>query len=165
MTNFIVFRRKYATLLAGATVIRVPITKVSSVNLAVGADWTPASGDCKISIDGGAAANATNLPTVVAMGNGAFWEFVLTAAELTGGHVVVTVADAASKAVEDFMFVVETFGTALAMFPPDETDGVRMGLLAIPNVAAATRVGEQIATQNANGNVHGLVHGTPEQTP
>ena len=113
------FSRKYATLLVASTAIYLPIVKRAVVDFAVGADWTPASGDVKVSIDGGAAANITNLPTAIAMGNTAMWQFILTAAELTGKVISVTVADASTKAVEDTMFTVETFGHASALYAAD----------------------------------------------
>lgn len=114
-----VFLRKYGVTLSGGTVIRVPIVKRGVVDFAVGADWTPATGDVKVSKDGGAAANIGTLPTAVAMGNGAFWEFTLTGTELSAQTVVVTVADSATKAVEDQCFVVETYGNASAMYQAD----------------------------------------------
>jgi hypothetical protein len=114
------FLRKYNTLtVTGTTAIRIPIIKRGVVDFAVSADWTPAAGDVKIAIDGAAAANVTNLPTAVTMGNTAYWEFILTAAELTCKSCVVTVADSATKAVEDQAFIVETFGHASAMYPVD----------------------------------------------
>ncbi len=114
------FTRKYNTLLVtGTTAIRIPIIKRGVVDFAVGADWTPAAGDVKIAVDGAAAANVTNLPTAVAMGNTAYWEFILTAAELSCKSCVVTVADSATKAVEDTAFIVETFGNASAMYQAD----------------------------------------------
>lgn len=94
--------------------VYVPIIKRAAVDFAVGADWTPSAGDVKISKDGGAAANVTNLPTAIAMGNGAMWDFSLTATEMQAAQVMVTVADAATKAVEDTMFIVETYGHASA---------------------------------------------------
>jgi len=114
------FLRKYNTLtITGSTAIRIPIIKRGVVDFAVGADWTPAAGDCKINIDGAGPANVTNLPTAVASGNGAYWEFVLTAAELSCKQAIVTVVDAATKAVEDQCFLVETFGNASAMYQAD----------------------------------------------
>jgi len=114
------FLRKYNTLtVTGTTAIRIPIIKRAVVDFAVSADWTPAAGDVKIAIDGAAAANVTNLPTAVAMGNGAYWEFILTAAELSCKSCVVTVADSATKAVEDQAFIVETYGHASAMYQAD----------------------------------------------
>lgn len=94
--------------------IYIPIVKRAVVDFAVSADWTPAAGDVKISKDGGAAANVTNLPTAIAMGNTAYWDFSLTATEMQAAQVVVTVADSATKAVEDQSFVIETYGNASA---------------------------------------------------
>lgn len=131
------FRRKYNTLLvAGTTAIRVPIVKRAVVDFAVGADWTPAAGDVKILVDNTAAANVTNLPTAIASGNGAVWEFILTAAELSCKQAVVTIVDSATKAIEDQAFIVETFGNASAMWPADLSDIIRLGLTALPAIAA-----------------------------
>lgn len=114
------FLRKYGVLtVTGTTAIRIPLIKRAVVDFAVGADYTPAAGDWKIAIDGTAPANVANLPTAVASGNGAFWEFVLTAAELTGKQMVILGADSATKAIEDQCFIVETFGHASAMYQPD----------------------------------------------
>ncbi len=130
-----IITRKYATLtVTGTTAIRRPITKRSVQDFAVGADWTPASGDVKIAIDGASPVNVTNLPTAVASGNGAFWEFILTAAELTCKQAVVIVADAATKAVEDTGFVVETFGNASAMYQADLS-----AVITAADIAAAVR--------------------------
>jgi hypothetical protein len=90
--------------------IYIPIVKRAVVDFAVSADWTPVAGDVKISKDGGAAANVTNLPVAIVMGNGAVWDFSMTATEMQASQVVVTVVDAATKAVEDDGFVIETFG-------------------------------------------------------
>ncbi len=114
------FLRKYNTLLVtGTTAIRIPIIKRAVVDFAVGADWTPAAGDVKISVDATAAANVTNLPTAVTYGNTAMWEFILTAAELSCKTAVVTIADSATKAIEDQSFIVETYGHASAMYAAD----------------------------------------------
>jgi hypothetical protein len=116
-----IFSRKYNAATVAATHIRIPIIKRGVVDYAVSADWTPATGDVKISKDGAAAANITTLPTAVAMGNGAYWEFQLSASELSCKSLVVTVSDSATKAVEDQAFLVETFGNASAMYPSDPT--------------------------------------------
>jgi hypothetical protein len=99
--------------------IYIAIPKAGSANHAVGADWTPAAGDVKISKDGGAAANVTNLPTAIAMGNSALWDFSLTATELQAAQIVVTVSDSATKAVDDTGFEVETYGNASAQHEAD----------------------------------------------
>lgn len=112
-----VFLRKYGT--GTGADVDVPLIKRGVVDFAVGADYTPSAGDCKISIDGGAAANIGTLPTAVAMGNGAYWKFVLSDAELTGKRMIITVADSATKAVEDQSFTIETYGHASAMYKAD----------------------------------------------
>lgn len=94
--------------------IYIPMVKRGVVDHAVGADWTPSAGDVKISKDGGAAANVTNLPSAIAMGNSALWDFSITATELQAAQVVITIADSATKAVEDSAFEVETYGNASA---------------------------------------------------
>ena len=97
-----------------ARIIRIPMVKRGVVDHAVGADWTPAAGDVKISKDGGAAANVTNLPTAIVMGNSALWAFSLTATEMEAAQVSVIIADSATKAVEDSGFDIETLGHASA---------------------------------------------------
>lgn len=90
--------------------IYLPLIIAGGANFAVGADWTPAAGDVKISKDGGTAANVTNLPSAIAMGNAAEWDFSLTATELTCSQAIVTISDSATKAVADDAFVVELTG-------------------------------------------------------
>src|SRR4051794_15616019 len=102
------FLSKYNT----ASHFYLPVIKRGLQDFAVSADWTPSAGDVKISKDGGAAANVTNLPTAIAMGNGAIWDFSLTATEMQAAQIVVTVADSATKAVEDQAIVIETYGHA-----------------------------------------------------
>src|SRR5512138_705645 len=99
-----VFLRKYNTATGSGTHIRIPIIKRAVVDFAVSADWTPAAGDVKISKDGGAAANVTNLPAAITMGNTAMWDFSITATEMQAAQINVTVADSATKAVEDQSF-------------------------------------------------------------
>lgn len=99
--------RKYGT----ATTIYFPLIKAGANDFAVSGDYTHSSGDVKISKDGGAAATATNSPSAITMGNGAMWKLDLTATEMQAKTVVVTVIDAATKAVEDQMIVLETYGS------------------------------------------------------
>jgi hypothetical protein len=115
-----------------------PIVKRGVVDFAVSADWTPAAGDVKISKDGGAAANVTNLPTAITMGNTAMWDYSLTATEMQAAKVRITVADSATKAVEDQMFEIDTYGNASAQHAVDLSDAVRAGLTALPNVASGS---------------------------
>lgn len=100
------FKSKYGV----ARHIYIPIVKRAVVDHAVSADWTPSAGDVKISKDGGATANVANLPVAIAMGNSAIWDFSLSATEMQAAQIVVTVADSATKAVEDTGFIIETYG-------------------------------------------------------
>jgi hypothetical protein len=138
--------------------IYIPIIKRGVVDYAVSGDWTPASGDVKISKDGGAAANVTNLPSAITMGNTAMWDFSLTATEMQAAQVMVSVADSATKAVEDQFFIIETHGNASALFQVDLADGVRAGLTALPNAAAGANGG--LPTGNASGQVAVASHAT-----
>jgi hypothetical protein len=129
--------------------IYIPIVKRAVVDHAVSADWTPSAGDVKISKDGGAAANVTNLPTAIAMGNSTIWDFSLTATEMQAAQIMVTVADSATKAVEDTAFIIETYGNASGQHAVDLSDSVRAGLTALPNAAAAASGGLIINGANA----------------
>jgi hypothetical protein len=118
--------------------IYIPIVKRGVVDFAVGADWTPAAGDVKISKDGGAAANVTNLPTAIAMGNAAIWDFSITATEMQAAQVVITVADSATKAVEDQAIEIETYGNASAQSEFDlDTPTVNPGAAGITSASFA----------------------------
>jgi hypothetical protein len=111
------YLRKYGTGTGADIYITIP--KAGSANHAVGADWTPAAGDVKVSKDGGAAANIGTLPTAIAMGNSAIWKFVFTDAELEAKEILVTVSDSATKAVDDTAFAINTFGHASALYAFD----------------------------------------------
>ena len=93
--------RKYGT----ACTINFPLIKAGSQNFAVSGDYTHASGDVKISKDGGAAATATNSPSALTMGNGAVWQLTLTATEMQAAEIVVTIIDATTKAIEDLSLI------------------------------------------------------------
>lgn len=128
--------RPYNVLLTTTTAIYLNHLKYATpTDYAVSADWTPAAGDVKISKDGGAAANVTNLPTYT---TDVGWKYILTAAELTAKQVVVRIADSATKAIVDDMFVVETTSNASAMWPdPDATTPVLVDVVKISGDATA----------------------------
>lgn len=123
--------------------IYIPIPKAGSANHAVSGDWTPAAGDVKISKDGGAAANVTNLPTAIAMGNSTVWDFSLTATEMQAAQIVVTVADSATKAVDDTGFIIETYGHASGQH---EFDLDSTGLAKAQNAIGYGTVGSSAST-------------------
>lgn len=110
------FTRKYNTLsVTGTTAIRFQVGKVGG-GYALAADWTPATGDVKRSLDGAAEGNVTNLPSYVA---GA-WEWIPTAAELSCKQLTLRIADAATKVISDGWLVVLTFGDPTNAFFPDD---------------------------------------------
>lgn len=130
-----------------------PLIKRGVVDFAVGADWTPAAGDVKISKDGGAAANVTNLPSAITMGNTAMWDFSLTAAEMQAAKIRISVADSATKAVEDQFFELDTYGNASAQHKVNLNDSVRAGLTALPNAAAGGAAGLPLGDANARVDI------------
>lgn len=146
--------------------IYIPIIKRAVVDFAVSADWTPAAGDVKISKDGGAAANVTNLPTAITMGNTAMWDFSLTATEMQAAQIKVTVADAATKAVEDTMFVIETYGNASAQHAFDldtATPGVNVTQWLGTAAATPTVAGvPEVDVTHFNGTAGTFAAGRPE---
>lgn len=99
-----------------ATDFYIPMVKRGVVDLAVSADWTPATGDVKLSKDGGTDANIGTLPSAPASTT-AKWKFTFTGSELSCKILMVTVIDSATKAVEDQSFIIHTYGHASAMYP------------------------------------------------
>lgn len=110
-----VIYRKYNTSTASGTHIRIPIPKAGSTDFATGSDWTPATGDVKLSKDGGSQANIGTLPT---FSNGA-WEFQITGTELSCKQLEVMIVDSATKVIVDQAILIETFGNASAMYQAD----------------------------------------------
>ncbi len=108
-----VFLREYSTATVAGKTIRIPILEAGIDDFATDSDWSPVLSDIQVSIDGGP---QTDIGTVPVYTNGA-WEFTFTAAELTGKTIEVAVVDAATKAVDDVMIIIETFGSPSAMFP------------------------------------------------
>jgi hypothetical protein len=137
--------RKYGV----QTDLYFPLIKRGAQDFALAADYTYAAGDFKISKDGGAAANPTNSPSAVTMGNGAMWKLTLTATEMQCALLELVIADAATKAIEDQMLSIATYGHASGQYQVDLSDGVRAGLTALPNAAAAASGGVPILGTNA----------------
>jgi hypothetical protein len=147
-----VFLSKYGA----ARHIFIPLVKRGVVDHAVSADFTPSAGDVKISKDGGAAANVTNLPAAIAMGNSTIWDFSLTATELSCAQAVVTIADSATKAVEDSGFIVETYGNASAQHLFDlgtATQKVDLDTIKTQSVTCAGGVTVPAATLASTTNI------------
>lgn len=125
----------YLALYNSSYVVRFPLVKRNSVDLAIKADYTtPANGDCNISKDGGNQANPTNNINIV---TGTTWNITLSAAELTCKEAILMVRN--NTAVEDQWLRILTYGNASAFIQGDITAG---------NVAADLR---QIVGQAVSG--------------
>lgn len=112
------FLRKYNTALSGGTRIPVPV-RLPDGTLATSAGYTPATGDSKVSIDGGAEANTGS---ALAWDDGTLY-LTLSGAETSGKTIVVRIIDP-DAAIQDEEVVVETFGHASAMYQPDYSAAV-----------------------------------------
>lgn len=92
---------------AGVTFL-CPIIKAGVTDFAVSADWTPVTGDVKVSKDEGSVANIGTLPAIVGGTGGALWKFTLSATEMEAKHLDIQVVDSATKAVEDQAIHIES---------------------------------------------------------
>ena len=92
----------------------IPIVKRGVIDFAVSADWTPATGDTKLSKDGGADANTATNPSAVGSATGK-WKVPISSAEAQCKQGLITIIDAATKVVEDQSIRFITFGNASAM--------------------------------------------------
>ena len=120
------------------TSFRFAVIKSSSSDLAATGDWTPATGDTKISKDGGNVANTSNNPFAVGGTGSVLWSITLTAAELQAAEVVIQIVDSATKAIEDQTLVIYTYGHASAKIQADLSDSVWLGLTGGPTIKAKT---------------------------
>ena len=90
------------------TTIYFTMVKAGSTDLAVTGDWTPATGDTKISKDGSNVTNSTNNPAVVGGTGSVMWKLVLTLTEMDAQEIDIQIVDSATKAVEDNVIIVST---------------------------------------------------------
>lgn len=103
-----------------AYTFHAPMIVAGEVDFAGSGDWTPASGDVKVSKNEGAQANITTLPS---FSNGE-WQYTLSATEMQSARIYVKIVDSATKAVEDQAFYIETYGHESAqheVFPVNVT--------------------------------------------
>lgn len=102
------------------TDIVFPMVKRGVVDFATSSDWTPVQADAKISLNSGASVNtATNTITAVAGTGSVLWKLTLSAAEMSAAFITVQIVDAATKAVEDQVIQIQTYGNASGDFPFD----------------------------------------------
>ena len=81
------------------------MVKAGSTDLAVSGDWTPVTADADIIKDGGTTAQCTN--TIASEGD-VIWSLTLTAAEMQATRIAISIVDAATKAVEDNVLIINT---------------------------------------------------------
>jgi len=116
-----------------ALTIEFPVLVLNGGGFAATGDWTPATGDTKVSKSAGAVANTTNNPSAVTGTGSVLWTLTLTATEMQSERVTVQIVDAA---LEDTVIIIHTYGNASALHAVDLDDSVRAGLTALPNAAA-----------------------------
>ncbi len=139
-----------------ATTIYFPMIKVGVQDFAQGGDWTPVAADTKYSVDGGAFANTTNVPTHEGQG---FWSLALVAGEVNGMVTAIAVVDAATKAVEDQALLVATYGDSSASIEVLPAD-IKQWLTVAPNALVSGRPDVSVGAMAANvltaaaGNSH-----------
>lgn len=128
------------------TTIYFPMIKAGVQDFAQGGDWTPAAADTQLSKDGAAFANSTNLPTHEGSG---IWSLALTAGEVDGKVTVMSIVDAATKAVEDQSIIIATYGdssSSIEVLPAD----VKQWLTVAPLSLAAQRVEVNVGAMAAD---------------
>src|SRR3990167_7553550 len=116
-----------------ALTIEFPVLVLNGGGFAATGDWTPATGDTKVSKSAGAVANTTNNPSAVTGTGSVLWTLTLTATEMQSERETVQIVDAA---LEDTVIIIHTYGNASALHAVDLDESVRAGLTALPNAAA-----------------------------
>ena len=98
-----------------ASTIFFTMVKAGSVDLAETGDWTPATGDTKISKTGGSVANTSNNPVIVSGAGSVLWSLALTSTEMQADEIDIQIVDSVTKAVEANVIIVTTrLGAQLA---------------------------------------------------
>ena len=130
--------RKYCVLLTTAKSIQFTLYQIDGIDIEPVATF--AIGDIKISKDGGAEVNTTNLPVDEGQG----YRLILTAAELTSSRIRLFIVDqTATKVWLDIEINIETHGHASAMYVTDFDEVMRgTNNAALASVATETRLAE-----------------------
>jgi len=139
-------QRKYGVLLTAAKAIQFTLYQIDGVDIEPAATF--ATGDIKISKDGAAEVNTTNLPTDEGQG----YSLILTLAELQARRIRLFIVDqTATKVWLDIDINIETYGHASAMHAFDLNDNVRPDLdaIAIALTIMAGADGVRLATLQA----------------
>lgn len=100
----------------GESVTRyVKLYQYETLDPATSSEWTPASGDVKVSKDGGTGANITTLPTYDSSMR--LWKVSLSATEAQAKIVTIDFQDVTGDAINPVSLDIETFGNASAQYP------------------------------------------------
>jgi hypothetical protein len=138
---------------AAAVTIPFDLIKAGTLDFAATGDWTPATGDVKVSIDGGAFANVGTLPSVL---SGTDWGQPLTTGETTGKFISIKIVDSATKAVDDQALKCFTYGHPSAYWPFDLGTALSSQTVA-PSQVVASVTGAVGSVTGAVGSVTGAV--------
>lgn len=154
------FQRAYGV----AAKIRIPIVKAGSSDFAATGDWTPATGDVKISKDGGNFANVATLPVAIGGTGSVGWEFSFSATEMQAAEIMVQVIDSATKAVQDQAVNIQTYGAPGSGAGIEGLDAAAIGDAAADEVYEGTETVRQLLRLIRSalvGKVSGLAGTSP----
>lgn len=121
---------------------------------------TLASGDFKVSIDGGALTNLTTLPTVTpASGKGV--KIILSASEMTGDNITVVCSDASGGEWKDLIINIQTTARQIDDLAYPTTSGRSIDVTTTGEVGIDwANVGSPTTTLNLSGTTVSTVSGT-----
>lgn len=126
------------------------------------ANPTLASGDFKVSIDGGSFANLATLPTVTPA-SGTAVKISLSAAEMNGDNIVVTCIDASGAEWCDQLINLQTSARQIDDLTYPATSGRSLAVDASGNVT--TTVATRLKTNQALNNYHFLMTDSTTHNP
>ncbi len=133
--------------------VEFPVIKKDDTDFAATGDWTPATGDTKISKDGGTGANTSNNPAAIGGTGSVLWKLTITATEMQAARVAIQIVDAA---IEDQVILVETYGNASAQHAFD-LDNAKVTVEAIDSDVITSTAIAADAIGDSEFNAQGLI--------
>ena len=126
---------------------RIPMPIFGEGNLAAAADWTPQTGEVKLSRDGQAVVDIEQLPTAVPGAGSLLWDFQLSATEMEAAEIVVQIR---ADGLADQVYRLLTFGHPSAALGFDLAEQTPTAELASGSIAAVVAgLADQWATDPA----------------
>ncbi len=116
---------------------------------------TIAAGDFKVSIDGGAFADLTNLPAVTPAGGRAV-KFIMTAAQMNGDYIFIQSVDAAGSEWCDDWISISTIPNDASLTQIDGTALVS-ATLNLKKISVVNTTGDAFVATSSGSNGHGIV--------